>query len=140
MSRKIRIIGLSELQREELTKGYQGGKSHALRKRCHIVLLKNEGRSSKDISKITDTVDASVNYWLNRFEREGIEGLQTRPGRGRKPILGNGAEAAKVFETVKQERQRLGQAKAILEKELEKNFSLKTLKRFLKSITAATNG
>ena len=140
MSRKIRIIELSDLQREALTKGYQAGKSHALRKRCHIVLLKSEGRSSQDISKITDTVAASVNYWLNRFEREGIAGLQTRPGRGRKPILGNGAEAAKVFETVKQERQRLGQAKAVLEKELNKNFSLQTLKRFLKSITAATNG
>lgn len=123
-----------------MTKAYQGGKSHALRKRCHMVLLKSEGRSSKDISKITDTVEASVNYWLGRFETEGIAGLQTKPGRGRKPILSTGgAEAAKVFETVKQERQRLSQAKAILEEELNKNFSLKTLKRFLKSITAATN-
>lgn len=140
MSRKIRIIELSELERKELTKVYQGGKSHAFRKRSHMVLLKSEGRSSKDISKIIDTVEASVNYWLNRYEKEGIGGLQTRAGRGRKPILGTGMEAAKIFETVKQERQRLGQAKEILEKELGKNFSLQTLKRFLKSITAATNG
>lgn len=122
-------------------KGYHGGKTHALRNRCHIVLLKSEGRTSKDISKVTGTVEASVNHWLNRFELEGIEGLSTRAGRGRKPILDNsGEEAVKICETVKQERQRLSQAREILEKELEKNFSLKTLKRFLKSITADTNG
>jgi len=139
VSRKVRIIGLNDVQREQLTNGYQNGKAHVLRKRCHIVLLKSEGRTSKDISDITDTVEASVNYWLNRFRSEGIEGLHTRAGRGRKPILGNVGEAVKIFETVKQERQRLSQAKEILQKELDKNFSLKTLKRFLKSITAATS-
>ncbi len=65
-------------------------------------------------------------------------GLSTKAGRGRKPILGEGDEA-KISETVRQGRQRLGQAKEILQKELDKNFSLKTLKRFLKSITAATS-
>lgn len=67
--------------------------------------------------------------------------MVTRAGRGRKPILDNsGEEAVKICETVRQERQRLSQAGEILEKELNKSFSLKTLKRFLKSITAATNG
>ena len=141
MSRKVRKIELNEDQREQLIKGHQRGNAHALRKRCHIVLLKSEGRTSKDISNITSTVEASVNYWLDRFELEGIEGLHTRAGRGRKPILDNsGDEAAKICETVRQERQRLGQAREILEKELDKSFSLKTLKRFLKSITATTNG
>lgn len=139
MGKKVRIIELNDVQREQLAKGYQNGNTHVLRKRCHIVLLKSEGRSSKDISKITATVEASVNGWLNRFESEGMAGLHTRAGRGRKPILDNG-DGAKIGETVKQERQRLGQAREILQKELDKNFSLKTLKRFLKSITAATSG
>jgi len=67
-----------------------------------------------------------------------MAGLGTKAGRGRKPILCEG-DGAKISETVRQERQRLGQAKEILQKELDKNFSLKTLKRFLKSITAATS-
>jgi len=141
MSRKVRKIELNEVQREQLAKGYRQGKGHALRKRCHIVLLKSEGRTSKDVSNITGTVEASVNHWLDRFELEGIEGLHTRAGRGRKAILNNsGGEAAKICGAVKQERQRLGQAREILEKELDKRFSLKTLKRFLKSISAGTNG
>ena len=132
---------MNEVQRERLTKGCHNGKGHVLPTRWQIVLLKSEGRTSKDISKIRGTVEASVNHWLNRFESEGVAGLSTRAGRGRKPILNNsGKEAAKICETVKQERQRLSHAREILEKELDKNFSLKTLKRFLKSITAVTNG
>jgi len=57
VSRKVRIIGLNDVQREQLTKGYQNGKAHVLRKRCHTVLLKGEGRTSKDISDITATVE-----------------------------------------------------------------------------------
>ncbi|MFT2011598.1 hypothetical protein ACMA1I_23210 [Pontibacter sp. 13R65] len=53
-------------------------------------------------------------------------------------------EAARDLEQVRQavvgERQRLGQAKLLLEQQLGKEFSLKTLKRFLKKLSAATNG
>ena len=34
----------------------------------------------------------TVNNWVKRFEEEGIKGLGTRPGRGRKPIIGAQAE------------------------------------------------
>jgi hypothetical protein len=41
-----------------------------------------------------------------------------------------------VRQAVQKERQRLGQAKLLLEQELQKEFSLKTLKRFLKKMAA----
>ena len=59
-----------------------------------------------------------------------------QPGRGRTPLLNVEQDAASVRKAVEQERQRLSQAKAILEDELDKRFSLKTLKRFLKSLAA----
>ena len=34
----------------------------------------------------------SVNSWVKRFETEGISGLETRPGRGRKPIMDSSDE------------------------------------------------
>ena len=40
---------------------------------------------------------------------------------------------------VVEERQRLSQAKLLLEQQFGKEFSLKTLKRFLKKLSAATN-
>ena len=139
MSRKIRGIELSAEELHVLKQGYSKGSSHAFRKRCHVVLLKAEGRSSKDIGGIVAMHEVSVNKWLNRYEAEGIAGLHTKAGRGRKPLLDEQQDAAIVREVITEERQRLKQAKELLEAKLNKKFSGKTLKRFLKSLTALTN-
>jgi transposase len=136
---KIRTIDLTVEQQKALPEGYQLGKTHAFRQRCQLVLLKSEGRTSKEVSRIIKMNQISVNKWLDRYGSEGIEGLMTKPGRGRKKVLDQVQDAAKVREVVQKERQRLAQAKVILEKELNKQFSLKTLKRFLKSLTADIN-
>jgi hypothetical protein len=73
-----------------------------------------------------------------RYESEGIKGLQTRPGRGRKTIL-KAVDLEQVKATVKENRQRISLAKAELEESLGKRFSLNSLKRFLKKTTDATN-
>ncbi len=139
MSRKIRQIELSVEEQHLLNEGYSKGSSHAFRKRCHVVLLKAEGRSSKDIGCIVQMHEVSVNTWLNRYEAEGIAGLFTKEGRGRKPLLDHQQDATVVRNIIVEERQRLKQAKELLEQKLNKKFSAKTLKRFLKSLTAATN-
>lgn len=136
----FRAIDLTPEQTEALKNGYENGKSPAYRKRCHLVLLKQEGRTSKDIGKIVGLHQVSVNNWLDRYEEEGISGLTTKPGRGRKPILDRQEDAQKVKEEVKKERQRLKKAKAVLEKDLGRSFSEKTLKRFLKSVSADGSG
>lgn len=133
---KIRGVELTQSQCEELEKGYRSGKSHAFRKRCQLVLLKSYERTSKEVAAIVKMNQVSVNSWLNRYQSEGIKGLVTKPGRGRKPVLDLSLDKEKVRKAVQQERQRLGQAKLLLEQELEKEFSLKTLKRFLKKVSA----
>jgi transposase len=133
---KIRTIELTVEQQKALQAGYQLGKTHAFRQRCQLILLKSEGRITKEVGRIIKMNEISVNKWLDRYESEGIEGLMTKPGRGRKKVLDQLQDAAKVRAAVQKERQRLAQAKVILEKELNKQFSLKTLKRFLKSLTA----
>lgn len=80
----------------------------------------------------------SVNNWIRRFEQQGIEGLRTKEGRGRKPILTD-KDLALVRAAVQQERQRLSQAKAIIEQSTGKTMSKETLTRFLKLITAVTD-
>lgn len=142
---KIRIIELTVEQQKALREGYQLGSTHAFRKRCQLILLKNEGRTSKEVSQIIKINEVSVNNWLDRYQAEGIKGLMTKPGRGRKPLLSQTQHAAIVEKAVQKERQRLAQAKVILaqakvilEQELSKQFSLKTLKRFLKSLTVDT--
>lgn len=133
---KKRTIELTAKQQEALEASYHSGKAHAFRKRCQLVLLKNQGRTSKDVGQIVKMNQVSVNNWLDRYQAEGIEGLMTKPGRGRKAVLDQEQDAAKVRQAVQQERQRLSQAKQLLEEELNKEFSLKTLKRFLKKLSA----
>lgn len=129
---KIRTLQLSQHQRNELENGYRNGKQHAFRKRCHLVLLKADARSSKDVGAIVGLHPVSVNSWLTRYEQEGLNGLKTKPGRGRKPILDPEQDREQIRAAVQQERQRLKQAKHLLEQELGKSFSITTLKRFLK--------
>jgi len=135
----IRRITLSGEERSVLIKGYQQGRSAAFRKRCHAILLKSDGRTSKEVGSILGMHQVSVNNWLTRYEQKGIAGLKTKPGRGRKAILDQDRDQAKVRAMVQQERQRLKLAKEALEEALGKQFSLKTLKRFLKNVAADGN-
>ena len=136
---KVKTIELSESQRKELAKGYREGKSHAFRKRCHMVLLKSEARKSVDVAGILGCHEVSVNNWLKRYEAEGISGLTTKPGRGRKAILDSAEDLEAVKRAVQANRQRLSVAKAELEAELEKSFSTKTLERYIKNMVHAIN-
>ena len=136
---KIRVVELKEKERQGLEEGLRSGKSHAFRKNCQLVLLKSTARTSKEMGRILQMNAVTVNSWLARYEAAGIEGLRVKPGRGRKPVLdAAAADKAKVRKAVEKERQRLKQAKLLLEEELEKKFSLKTLQRFLKKVAAGT--
>ena len=136
---RIIKIELNDHQRKELEKGYRTGKSHAFRIRCQMVLLKSEGRKSQEIADFLGFCQQAVNLWLNRYKLEGITGLVVRAGRGRPSILSAEADSEAVKEAVKRHRQRISIAKAELEASLGKEFSRKTLERFLKNLTAGIN-
>ena len=136
---RIKTLELSQVERTELEQGYRDGKSHAFRKRCHMMLLKSEERRSKEVATILGCHEVSVNNWLKRFEAEGVEGLKTKLGRGRKPILEAEGDLEAVKKAVQANRQRLSVAKAELETELGKNFSIRTLERYIKNLVQAIN-
>lgn len=135
---KTKVIELSKEQREELEKGYRMGKTHSFRQRCQMILLKSEKRTSQEVVNILGSCEMTVNNWLKRYAQFGIEGLQTRPGRGRKSIL-RVEDLEQVKIRVKASRQKISTARAELEESLGKNFSASTLKRYLKKTVAATN-
>jgi transposase len=135
MGRFIKIT-LDETTRAVLEEGYRRDKSHTFRQRCQIVLLKAQGRKSKEIAELFGCGEKSVNDWLHRYLSEGIDGLQTKAGRGRPAIFSAEADAQAVREAVQRHRQRISQAKAALEEDLGKEFSQRTLVRFLKNLTA----
>lgn len=137
MGRFIKVE-LSDDQRKELENGYRNGKSHAFRIRCQMVLLKSEGRKSQDIADFLGFCQQAVNNWLNRYQQEGIDGLKVKEGRGRPAILSPTEDLEAVKKAVKKHRQRISIAKAELEETLGKEFSTRTLDRYLKILTADT--
>jgi transposase len=137
MGRVIKIQ-LDENQRRELENGYRNGNSHSFRINCHLVLLKSEGRKSKEIASFLSITEQKVNRWLWRYKQKGLKGLEIRHGRGRPAILQT-KDASLIKQAVQKHRQRISQAKVELEKSLGKEFSQKTLERFLKNLTADIN-
>ncbi len=135
----IKIIKLTPDQRAELEKGYRNGPSHAFRVRCQMVLLKSEKRSSLEVAGIVGCCEMAVHNWLHRYRVEGIAGLHTKPGRGRKAILEAQTDLELVKAAVRANRQRISLAKAELEAALGKSFCDKTLTRFLKNTLLAIN-
>ncbi len=129
---------LSDEQRKQLEQGYKTNDNHCFRQRCKMVLLKAEGYTAKEVATILETNEISVHNWLKRYGSEGIKGLQTRKGQGRKPILEQ-EHLSIIRAAVQQERQRLSQGQQIIEQNIGKKMSPETLSHFLKLITALTN-
>ena len=136
---KIKVIKLDDKEKAELEIGYRNGDKHGFRKRCHMILLKSKGHTASEVALIMGTCEMSVTKWVNRYLVEGIEGLKTRSGQGRQPILKVETDLEQVRQTVARNRQRVAQVRAELEENLGKQFSNKTLLRFIKKTVAATN-
>ena len=127
---KIKTIGLSEAQKIALQQGYRQAKSHACRNRCWLILLKEEGRSSKEVAGIVKMCEMSVNHWLARYHSKGIEGLKTKEGRGRKPLLSREKDSEAVRKAVEQNPQSLSAAKTAFEACGGAKVSDEVLRRF----------
>jgi len=136
---KTKVIELTADQREELENGYRNGQTHSFRRRCQMILLKSEERTSIEVVGILGSCEMTINNWLKRYEAEGIKGLRTRPGRGRKAIL-QAVDLKQIKAAVRQSRQKISVARIELEASLGKEFSHSSLKRYLKKTLAATNG
>lgn len=130
---KPKVLELTEVERLALEKGFRLGEKHCFRMRCRAVLLKTDGQSSAAAGVQTEMSHVSVNAWVKRFKFEGIDRLNTRSGRGRKPIMDSSDEEA-VRRTIEQDRQSVSKARATWEQASGKEASDSTFKRFLSAL------
>lgn len=137
---RVNTPNLSIEERNSLENGYREGQTHAFRQRCQVILLKSEGRTSKSVGSIVKMSNMSVDAWVRRFKSEGITGLKTKPGRGRKPILDKEKDQEEILAAVKSNRQRVDMAKAEWEAaQGGRTVSRDVFRRFLKALAADTN-
>lgn len=130
---KATRIELGEAQRAELENEYRKGERHCFRMRCLAVLLKSEGLSSAKVGERVGMNEHTVNSWLKRYRKEGMKGLETRPGRGRKPIMDCSDEEA-VRKAIEQDRQSVNKAREAWQQASGKEASESTFKRFLSAL------
>jgi transposase len=58
-----------------------------LAKRLRTVLMAHQGFTAPEVAICTGFSPRSVQEWVARYNREGLSGLETKAGRGRKPPL-----------------------------------------------------
>ena len=134
-SMRKKFIELSEVEKITLQEGKKNGTANAFRERCHCLLLSAEGYAVKELAVIFQMGELCVYGWLKRWEKGGIVSLRDKAGRGRRAIL-KAEDLAVIKENVQKNAQRLKIAREQLKGELGREFSTKTLKRFLKSVIA----
>jgi len=142
MGRKSKFIEkLTEDQKSSLQEGYSHGKSPLFRRKCHCILQSNTGKTSDQLVDFFQVNKRSVLTWFILWEKEGIEGLKLKAGRGRKlKLRPDNSEHVKVVKTlIKNENQNLTQVRAQVADQLEIELSKKTLKRFLKNLNIDGN-
>ncbi len=128
-----RFITLTADERATLSTGRQYHRQHQFRDRCQALLLSSDGQSVAAIMAVLDVSRQTVYAWFNRWKECGLVGLANAPGQGRRPLL-NAADEAPVAAAVRANRQQLKDVTASLRQELAKDFSPRTLRRFLKSV------
>ena len=133
---------LDDLARTALERTHKTSSNHALRLRCQVVLLKAAGRTSQDVGQVVGLCQVSINSWVNRYGQEGINGLKTKPGRGRKPLLSVVQDEEAIRAAVHANRQRIALAKAAWEAQRASGspaVGRDTFRAFLKALAAATS-
>ena len=128
-----RFITLTADERSTLSAGRHHHRQHQFRDRCHGLLLSADGQSVAAIMAVLQVSRPTVYTWFNRWESGGLAGLANAAGQGRRPIL-SAADEEPVLAAVRTNRQQLKEVTATLRQELGKNFSPRTLRRFLKSV------
>jgi len=135
---KKKFIKLEGFEKITLQEGHKNGKTKAFRERCHCLVLSSEGYQVKELAEIFRVSEICLYTWFKRWEKGGICALRDKQGRGRKAIL-QAEDLAQIKQTVQENAQQLKIAREKLKAELGREFSTKTLKRFLKSLIADTN-
>lgn len=129
----IKVLELIDIDRLKLEKGYHNGPSHKYRIRCKSILLKSEGKSASKIAEMLEVTVPTVYAWIKRYEDNGINGLETRPGQGRKPIMDCSDEET-VRKAIEQDRQSVSKAREAWQNATGKEASDITFKRFLETL------
>lgn len=133
MSRLKFVRTLSEADQQELQETYQNHSSFKVRQRAQAILLSHQGHTINQLQAIFQINRDYISLLIDRYNAQGIQGLEDAPRSGRPPIYT--ADEIEIFKAkIAEEPRQIRQAQAFLEAETNKKSCLETLKRILKNL------
>ncbi len=130
---RITEVNLTKKQRLELEYTMHFDSKPFMQKRCRIILLKADGRSSKSIAEELSTSELTVNRWVNRYLCSGMEGLRNKPGQGAKRIM-DSSDTQIVIDAIERDRLSVMKAKERWEEATGKEACRSTFRSFLSAL------
>jgi transposase len=131
MSRQKFVQSISDAVRISLQECYATHSNFRVRQRAHAILLSSKGYTITQLQEIFEVDRDTISVWIDRFEAQGIAGLEDKPRPGR-PSIYTDEELNQLKDLVDNEPRQLKQAQAILQQNTEKTSCRETLKRALK--------
>ncbi len=68
---------------DRLKKSYKKETNIKIRERILMIRYSFEGKTSRSVGEMLQCDHALILYWKKRYEKEGLEGLKTRPKSGK---------------------------------------------------------
>lgn len=68
---------------DHLKKSYKKETNIKIRERILMIRYSFEGKTSRSVGEMLQCDHALILYWKKRYEKEGLEGLKTRPKSGK---------------------------------------------------------
>lgn len=81
------VLKIHRAEPREIKKLLSSNEAYTVGIRLYLVYLVALGHSSRKLSELHHISFKQITNWVHRFEKQGIEGLKDRSGRGRKSAL-----------------------------------------------------
>jgi transposase len=79
------VRSLSKAEQKALQELYRRTQNADVRTRCQMILLSAQEYAVSKIAELTFFNEDSILYWFDRYEQDGLAGLEDRPRTGRHP-------------------------------------------------------
>lgn len=131
-----RYVSLSQAEDLLVRATYETSTKHHIRERCYSLLLSNQKHKIPAIAIMLNKHCDTIRRWFDQWQKDGLEGLKIKPGRGLKPILNvNNADVVDLIKKkVKEQPLKLNNILSAISEYVGLKVSKNVLKKFLKSL------
>ena len=81
------VLSVKGYQPEQIKALFRKDERYTIGIRLYAIYQVSLGQPSRKLEDLYNTSFKQITNWVHQFEREGIEGLKDKEGRGRKPKL-----------------------------------------------------